>query len=70
VRNIVNNRTDLAMVQAIHRIAHEMGIGTIAEFAESEAIRSALRNLNIDYLQGYAVHRPAPLSEPILLLTA
>jgi diguanylate cyclase (GGDEF)-like protein/PAS domain S-box-containing protein len=69
VRNIVNNRTDLAMVQAIHRIAHEMGIGTIAEFVESEAIRSALRGLNIDYLQGYAVHRPAPLSEPIILPT-
>jgi diguanylate cyclase (GGDEF)-like protein/PAS domain S-box-containing protein len=70
VRNIVNSRTDLAMVQAIHRIAHEMGIGTIAEFVESEAIRTALRALNIDYLQGYAVHRPAPLSELIMLQTA
>jgi len=58
------------MVQAIHRIAHEMGIGTIAEFVESEEIRVALRQLGIDYLQGFAVHRPVPLSEPIMLLTA
>jgi diguanylate cyclase (GGDEF)-like protein/PAS domain S-box-containing protein len=70
VKNIVNNRTDLAMVQAIHGIAHEMGIGTIAEFVDSEEIRAALQELGIDYLQGFAVHRPMPLSEPIILLTA
>jgi diguanylate cyclase (GGDEF)-like protein/PAS domain S-box-containing protein len=70
VKNMVKNRTDLAMVKAIHRIAHEMGIGTIAESVESEEIRAALRRLGIDYLQGFAVHRPAPLSEPIVLLTA
>jgi len=71
VKNIVKNRTDLAMVQAIHGIAHEMGIGTIAESVESEEIRTTLRQLDIDYLQGFAVHRPVPLSEPVtLLLTA
>lgn len=69
VRNIVENRTDLAMVQAIHGIAHEMGIGTIAEFVESGEIRATLHQLGIDYLQGFAVHRPVPLGEPIILLT-
>lgn len=70
VKNIMTNRTDLAMVEAIHHIAHEMGIGTIAEFVESGEIRAALQQLGIDYLQGFAVHRPVPLEEPILLLTA
>jgi diguanylate cyclase (GGDEF)-like protein/PAS domain S-box-containing protein len=70
VKNMVENRTDLAMVKAIHRIAHEMGIGTIAESVESAEIRAALRQLGIDYLQGFSVHRPVPLSEPIILLTA
>jgi len=68
VRSMVNNRTDLAMVQAIHGIAHEMGIGTIAESVESEEIRVALRQIGIDYLQGFAVHRPVPLGEKIMTL--
>ncbi len=70
VKNIVNNRTDLAMVQAIHGIAHEMGIGTIAEFVDSEEIRAILQALGIDYLQGFAIHRPMPLSESMILQTA
>lgn len=70
VKNIVTNRTDLAMVQAIHGIAHEMGIGTIAEFVDSEEIRAILQELGIDYVQGFAVHRPMPLSDSIILLTA
>lgn len=70
VKNIVNNRTDLAMVQAIHGIAHEMGIGTIAEFVDREEIRAILQALGIDYLQGFAIHRPMPLSESMILQTA
>jgi diguanylate cyclase (GGDEF)-like protein/PAS domain S-box-containing protein len=63
VRNIAVNRTDHAMVEAIHRIAHVMGIGTIAEFAESAEILATLREIGIDYAQGFAIHRPQALSE-------
>jgi EAL domain-containing protein (putative c-di-GMP-specific phosphodiesterase class I) len=61
VKNMVQNPIDLAMVEAINRIGHVMGIQTIAEFVEDEAILEKLRTLGVNYAQGYWVGRPAPL---------
>lgn len=61
VRNIAEDRTDLAMVNSINQVAHIMGIETIAEYVESDAIRVALESLGVDYGQGYALAKPAPL---------
>jgi diguanylate cyclase (GGDEF)-like protein/PAS domain S-box-containing protein len=61
VKNMVQNPIDLAMVEAINRIGHVMGIQTIAEFVEDEAILEKLRALGVNYAQGYWVGRPAPL---------
>jgi EAL domain-containing protein (putative c-di-GMP-specific phosphodiesterase class I) len=58
---MVQNPIDLAMVEAINRIGHVMGIQTIAEFVEDEAILEKLRALGVNYAQGYWVGRPAPL---------
>ena len=33
----------------------------VAEYVESEEIRSAVHALGIDYVQGYLIGRPAPL---------
>ena len=52
-----------AMVEAIHRVGHVMGIATVAEFVENDAIRAALAEIGIDYAQGYGVARPRPLAE-------
>jgi predicted signal transduction protein with EAL and GGDEF domain len=38
-----------------------MGIRTIAEFVESAAVMNRLRELGVDFAQGYHLHRPAPL---------
>jgi EAL domain-containing protein (putative c-di-GMP-specific phosphodiesterase class I) len=48
------------MVESINRIGHVMGIRTIAEFAESDGIVQALREIGVDYAQGYAVQQPQP----------
>jgi EAL domain-containing protein (putative c-di-GMP-specific phosphodiesterase class I) len=61
VRNMVQNPIDLAMVEAINRIGHVMGIQTIAEFVEDEAILEKLHILGVNYAQGYWVGMPAPL---------
>ncbi len=65
VRDMVNNKTDHAMVAAINEIGHVMGISTIAEFAENENIIQTLKEIGVDFVQGYGVHRPAPLEEII-----
>ena len=63
VRNIPDDVTDLAMVNSINQVAHIMGIKTIAEYVETDAIRAALEGVGVDYGQGYALAHPVPLSQ-------
>ncbi len=64
VRNMLEDATDYAMVKSIQQIGALMGIKTIAEFVETEAIAHALHEMDVDFVQGYGVGRPAPLAEP------
>jgi diguanylate cyclase (GGDEF)-like protein/PAS domain S-box-containing protein len=61
VKGIVDDPIDLAMVGSINEIAHVMGLQTIAEFVENVATLDKLRQLGVDYAQGYALGHPAPL---------
>jgi len=63
VRGIAHDNIDRAMVEAVNRIGHEMGLRTIAEFVETDAILQCLRELGVDYAQGYGIARPGPLAE-------
>ena len=63
VRDIVNDPINHAMVTAINEVAHTMNIRTVAEWAESPAIVTQLRELGVDYVQGYAVGAPVALEE-------
>jgi diguanylate cyclase (GGDEF)-like protein/PAS domain S-box-containing protein len=61
VHNMVDNAVDHAIVAAINQVGHIMGIRTIAEYVESNAIAAQLERLGVDYAQGYAVGSPKPL---------
>jgi diguanylate cyclase (GGDEF)-like protein len=61
VRDIVTNPIDRSMVEAINTIGHQMGLKTVAEFVESEAILALLQQIGVDYVQGNVVHCPEPL---------
>lgn len=63
IRHLLQEPVDEAMVECINRIAHTLGIKTIAEYVESEALLERLRELGTDYAQGYVIARPAPLDE-------
>ena len=63
VKEIERSPSDLAMVKSINEIAHVLGRKTIAEYVETQSIREQLAALGIDYVQGYGVERPRPLSE-------
>lgn len=52
---------DAALVDAIARIAGLMGIRTCAEFVENAACVEKLREIGIDYAQGFHFDRPIPL---------
>lgn len=63
VKEIAVNDIDYAMVKAINDIGHSMGKKTIAEFAENDEIIGKLKEIGVDYAQGYGICRPKPLTE-------
>ena len=65
VRDIGNDNIDAAMVEAVNKVGHVMGIKTIAEFVESEAILHRLQHIGVDFAQGYAIAKPRPLENLI-----
>ncbi|MDZ7802259.1 MAG: bifunctional diguanylate cyclase/phosphodiesterase [Trueperaceae bacterium] len=65
VRDMARDPEAAKLVGQIHRLARTMGLGTIAEFVESDEIRSRLRGLGVQEVQGYAVGKPAPLDEAV-----
>jgi diguanylate cyclase (GGDEF)-like protein len=65
VRNCPADATDLAMVASINQVAHILGIQTVAEYVESEAIRDAMVRTGVDYGQGIALAAPVPLDSII-----
>ena len=63
VRNIATNEVDRQMVAAINQIGHTVGAKTIAEFVEDDSALQALRDMEVDYAQGYGLRMPTPLEQ-------
>jgi EAL domain-containing protein (putative c-di-GMP-specific phosphodiesterase class I) len=63
VKDMVNDPIDFAMVRSINDMGHVMGKKTIAEFVENDAILESLRELGVDYAQGYGIGRPRAIDE-------
>ncbi|HEY7239321.1 MAG TPA: EAL domain-containing protein [Burkholderiales bacterium] len=61
VRNIANDPVDRAMVTAICGVGRAMGIPTVAEWVETDAVLRVVRELGVDYAQGFRVARPEPI---------
>ena len=63
VKDIVIDPVDKAMVKSINEVGQMMGLKTIAEYVESSDIMDVLREIGVDFAQGYGVSRPQPLDE-------
>ncbi|HSG92656.1 MAG TPA: EAL domain-containing protein, partial [Methylotenera sp.] len=61
VKDMLQDPLDFEMVKSINEIGHVMGLTTIAEFVESPAILHKLREIGVDYAQGYSIGVPAPI---------
>jgi len=69
VRDVVGDDRAQAMLSAIVRLAQAMGLRTVAECVESDAIRDIVRQLGVEFGQGFSIGRPTPLEKviPVLL---
>lgn len=64
VKDIVTDPIDRAMVEAIHQIGKIMKIQTIAEWVENEATLSILKEIGVDFAQGFHIGKPQPVQLP------
>lgn len=65
VKEILNDPVSDAMVSAINQVGHVMGLETIAEFVENDAIREHLVKLGVSFGQGYGIGMPRPILEQL-----
>jgi EAL domain-containing protein (putative c-di-GMP-specific phosphodiesterase class I) len=61
IKDITNDIIDHATVKAINDLAHLMHVPTIAQAVESEEIYLKLKEMEVDYVQGYWLSKPKPL---------
>jgi diguanylate cyclase (GGDEF)-like protein/PAS domain S-box-containing protein len=61
IRDILNDKIDLAMVTSIRDVAEAMKIKTVAEFVETKDIMVQIAKLGVDYAQGFCIAKPEPL---------
>lgn len=61
VQNMISDNIDFAMVEAINQIGHTLNIRTIAEYVENRETLQAVREIGIDYAQGYYISKPVPI---------
>lgn len=61
VRDILSDPVDYAMVRSINELGQLLGKETIAECVDTVEIADELRDIGVDYAQGYAFSKPEPL---------
>jgi len=58
IRNLIHDETDQVLVKSMAEIASKLGKKTIAEFVETPEIIAKLKEIGIDYGQGYVFGKP------------
>jgi diguanylate cyclase (GGDEF)-like protein/PAS domain S-box-containing protein len=61
IRDLVDDPLDGAAVRCFRDVAKVIGVQTVAEFVERPQTLDALREIGIDFAQGYLIHKPEPL---------
>lgn len=61
IRNIHKSKVDCILVKNLSNLCREIGSKTIAEFVENKEILDKLREIGLDYVQGYYVSEPEPV---------
>lgn len=62
VDNILDNALDQAIVRSTCEVARALNLPTVAEFVENAAQLEMLKELGVDFVQGYVIDRPEPVT--------
>ncbi len=62
VRDLPRSRTDRLIVKALVEVCEGLGIKTVAEFVADQETLDIVRELGVDFAQGYLFGKPEPVS--------
>lgn len=62
IRDLQQNSVNQAMVTAMIKLARTLGFQVVAEQVEDQDAFAAVRELGVDFVQGYVTGRPQPLT--------
>ena len=60
IKGLTTNADDVVFVRALTDAVRGYGKTTVAEFVEDEATLDILREIGVDFAQGYLIGRPSP----------
>lgn len=63
ILDILRDPADLAQVASIARVAKTIDVKTVAELVESDACIAKLREIGVDYAQGFGISKPSPIDD-------
>lgn len=61
IRDLIGDPLDAATVRCFVDIAQVLGVQTVAEFVDRPELVTRVRELGIDFAQGFWIHEPEPL---------
>ncbi len=61
VRGMLKDSGDRAVVEAINQVGHVLGLKTVAECVETPELEQQVREIGVDFGQGYGLGRPVAL---------
>src|SRR5262249_41711622 len=62
INHVAQDAVSRSMVEAIGKVGRALGIATIAECVETEAVLTELRRIGVDFAQGFYLAQPLPLA--------
>jgi EAL domain-containing protein (putative c-di-GMP-specific phosphodiesterase class I) len=63
IKDIATSPTDMVMVNSMNEIAHSLEMETIGEYVENMTIHTILKEIGVDYAQGWGVQKPILLTD-------
>ncbi len=63
ISHVAQDPVNRSMVEAIGKVGRALGIATVAECVETEAVLAELKRIGVDYAQGFYLAHPLPIAQ-------
>lgn len=62
ISEVLHSQSELTKARAIVLACRKIGVKTVAQFVEDDATRAKLKEIGVEYVQGFGIEKPGPLA--------